>query len=80
MYNTLTCPAQEAKNRNNSDFQKHYPDAVKSILKQHYMDDHLDGANNEEEGIKLVQLEKAREIVRIYKEERFTIFAGCFLV
>lgn len=60
--------AQEAKNRNAREFSDKYPEAVKAILEDHYMDDYLGCADSEEEAVKLIH-----EVIFIHAKGGFNI-------
>lgn len=47
--------AQHIKNQNASEFKESHPEAVKSIIENHYVDDMMDGEHSEEAAIKLLQ-------------------------
>ncbi|XP_074032901.1 uncharacterized protein [Leptinotarsa decemlineata] len=62
------CLAQEAKNRNAKEFQEEYPEAVKAIINDHYMDDYLGGADNVQEAKQLI-----RDVIYVHSKGGFTI-------
>jgi len=62
----FTC--QEIKNRNALEFQDEFPEAVKAVLKRHYMDDYLDSKHSEEDSIKLIE-----EVIEVHQRGNFKI-------
>lgn len=62
------CLAQEVKNINAKEYLLTYTEAANDIIKKHYMDDYLGGANSEEEAIKLIN-----DVIYVHKQGGFTI-------
>nr|XP_012153196.1 PREDICTED: uncharacterized protein LOC105664201 [Megachile rotundata] len=62
------CSAQYVKNLNAQEFQSKYPEAAEAIIKYHYMDDYIDGADTVEEAIKLIE-----EVTEIHRNGGFDI-------
>lgn len=60
--------AQYVKNTNASSFESIYPEAVESIVRNHYVDDYLDSFTSEHVGIKHVN-----EVIRIHAHGNFFI-------
>ncbi|XP_063368187.1 uncharacterized protein LOC134656557 [Cydia amplana] len=60
--------AQHIKNKNAMRFQNEMPEAVKAILKSHYMDDYIESVDNEQLAIKMIT-----EVSEIHKQGGFEI-------
>ncbi|XP_076638806.1 uncharacterized protein LOC143350669 [Colletes latitarsis] len=62
------CSAQFVKNVNAKELELEYPKAAEAIMKYHYMDDYIDGADTIEEAVKLI-----REVTEIHRRGGFDI-------
>ncbi|XP_051159154.1 uncharacterized protein LOC127280291 [Leptopilina boulardi] len=60
--------AQYIKNKNAKEFEDEYPEAVKAILDNHYVDDYLDSTEDEEKAVT-----KIKQVIKVHKNGGFEI-------
>lgn len=66
--NCSPCLAQNAKNKNATEFEEKYPEAARDIKKNHYVDDWLDSQHTVEETISL-----AKEVKYVHQQGEFNL-------